>query len=262
MYGKITMAGLFDSHTHLTDEWMLEDIDGIISRIEESELEFVMNVGCDVQSSELAAEQAQKYDWCYASAGCHPHEVEEMDEGNLERIRELALRPKVMAIGEIGLDYYYENSPRELQQKWFRKQIRLAKEIGKPVIIHDREAHEDTMRILREEDAFSNGVLMHCYSGSAEMAKQYIKLGAMLSIPGTITYKNNRRQKEVVETIPLKYLMIETDAPYLTPVPFRGKRNEPSYVKYTAEKVAEIAGTDYETVVKITNENARRFFGI
>lgn len=256
------MAGLFDSHTHLNDEWIMEDLDDIVKRIEETGLEYVMNVGCDLESSLLAVNQAQKYEWCYAAVGCHPHDVKSMDDMTLLMFKNLARKPKVMAIGEIGLDFYYDNSPRDCQREWFRKQIRLAKEIGKPIIIHDRDAHEETMQILKEEEAFSTGVLLHCYSGSAEMAKQYVKLGAMLSIPGTITYKNNKKQREVVETIPLEYLMIETDAPYLTPEPFRGKRNEPSYVKYTAQKVAEIANCDYETVVRVTNENARRFFGI
>lgn len=256
------MAGLFDSHTHLNNEWILEDIDEICGRIESEGLEYVMNVGYDLESSLLAVNQAQKYDWCYAAVGCHPHDVKGMDDMTLLMFKNLARKPKVMAIGEIGLDFYYDHSPRDEQREWFRKQIRLAKEIKKPIIIHDRDAHDETMQILKEEDAFPNGVLMHCYSGSADMARQYIKLGAMLSIPGTITFKNNRKQREVVESIPLEYLMIETDAPYLTPEPFRGKRNEPSYVKYTAQKIAEILGCDFDTVVNATNENARRFFGI
>lgn len=256
------MAGLFDSHTHINDEWLLEDIDEVVKRIEETGLEYVMNVGCDLPGSILAVEQAHKYDWCYASVGFHPNELDEADDEALLKIKELAADPKVKAIGEMGLDYHYDNPQKDKQREWFRKQIRLAKELNMPIIIHSRDAAEETMDILKEEDAFSTGVLLHCYSGSAEMAKQYVKLGAMLSIPGTITYKNNRKQIEVVETIPLEYLMIETDAPYLTPVPFRGKRNEPSYVKYTAEKIAEILGCDYETVVETTNRNARRFFGI
>ena len=185
-----------------------------------------------------------------------------MDEDTLEKFRELAADPKVKAIGEIGLDFYYDNSPRDVQREWFRRQIQLAKEVGLPIIIHDRDAHEECMQIMKEEDAFPNGVLMHCYSGSAEMAKEYVKLGAMLSIPGTITFKNNKKQKEVVKTVPLECLMVETDAPYLTPVPFRGRRNEPAYVKYTAQMVAEVLQMDRQAVIDATNENARRYFGI
>ena len=209
-----------------------------------------------------AVEQAHEYEWCYAAVGCHPHDAKTMDEETLEKFRELSADPKVKAIGEIGLDYYYDLSPRDTQREWFRRQIRLAKEVGLPIIIHDRDAHEECMNILKEEDAFPNGVLMHCYSGSAEMAKEFVKLGAMLSIPGTITFKNNKKQKEVVKSVPLEHLMVETDAPYLTPVPFRGRRNEPAYVKYTAQMVAEVLQKDRQEVIDATNANARRYFGI
>ena len=256
------MAGLFDSHTHLNNPDLMEDIDGVVERLLEAGVECVMNVGYDLESSLTALEQAHTYEWCYAAVGCHPHDAKTMDEETLEKFRELAADPKVKAIGEIGLDYYYDNSPRDVQREWFRRQIRLAKEVGLPIIIHDRDAHEKCMQILKEEDAFPNGVLMHCYSGSAEMAKEYVKLGAMLSIPGTITFKNNRKQKEVVKAVPLECLMVETDAPYLTPVPFRGRRNEPAYVKYTAQMVAEVLQMDRQAVIDATNENARRYFRI
>lgn len=253
---------LFDSHTHLNADWILEDIDDVVDRIRESDVEYVMNVGFDLESSHLAAKQAEMYEWCYAAVGCHPHDVKGMEEADLAVYRALAQKPKVKAIGEVGLDFYYDHSPREEQRYWFRKQIRLALDLGMPIIIHDRDAHEETMCILKEEGAFETKVLLHCYSGSVEMARQYVKLGAMLSIPGTITFKNAKKQAEVVRAIPLDYLLIETDAPYLTPEPFRGKRNEPSYVKYTAEKVASVLEMDYETLARITNENARRFFEI
>lgn len=253
---------LFDSHTHLNSQEILPDLDEVCKRIEESEVEYVMNVGFDLESSNLAVKQAEQYEWCYAAVGCHPHDVKGMDEHDLPMFQALAKKPKVKAIGEIGLDFYYDHSPREEQRYWFRKQIGLALELGMPIIIHDRDAHEETMEILKEEGAFETKVLLHCYSGSAEMAKQYVKLGAMLSIPGTITFKNARKQVEVVQSVPLESLLIETDAPYLTPVPFRGKRNEPAYVKYTAEKVAEILGMPYEELARITNANARRFFDI
>lgn len=253
---------LFDSHTHLNSEELLEDIDGVTERIRESELRYVMNVGFDLESSRLAVKQARQYEWCYAAVGCHPHDVKGMREEDLEQFRILAEDPKVRAIGEIGLDFYYDNSPRELQRQWFHKQLSFARQLRMPVIIHDRDAHEETMEILKEENAFETGVLLHCYSGSAEMARQYVKLGAMLSIPGTITFKKAKKQIQVVEAVPLSHLLIETDAPYLTPEPFRGRRNEPAYVRYTAQKVADILGISYEQLAEATCENAMRFFGI
>ncbi len=256
------MAGLFDSHTHLNDDAFKEDMEEVIKKIEEVGVEAIMNVGCDLPSSVLAIEQAEAWDWCYCAVGCHPSDVDTMTEEVLEKFRTMAAHPKVRAIGEIGLDYHWDDVPRPVQQEWFRRQIRLAKEVGLPIIIHSRDAHEETMNILKEEKAFETGVLMHCFSGSAELARQYVKLGARVSIPGTVTYKNSKKLVEVVETVSLDHLMIETDAPYLTPVPYRGRRNEPSYVRYTAEKVAEIKGITYEEVVEATNRNARAFFGI
>ena len=167
-----------------------------------------------------------------------------------------------MAIGEIGLDFYYDHSPRDCQREWFRKQIQLAHGVNLPIIVHDRDANDETFRILKEEKAFQVGVVMHCYSGSAELAKQYIRQGATISIAGPVTYSNARKTVEVVKAIPLAHLFIETDSPYLTPVPHRGKRNESAYVKHVAEKIAEIKEIDFEEVALITTENAKRFFGI
>lgn len=166
------------------------------------------------------------------------------------------------AIGEIGLDYHYDYSPRDVQKKVFIQQINLAKSLKLPIIIHDREAHEDVMRILKEEKAFETGVVMHCFSGSADLAKQYIKLGAYISVAGPLTFKNNRKTIEVVEKVPMDRLFVETDSPFLTPVPYRGKRNEPAYVQYVADRVAEIKGLSYQEVVDQTRENACRFFNI
>jgi TatD DNase family protein len=174
----------------------------------------------------------------------------------------LAKNSKVKAIGEIGLDYYRDLSPRDVQDKWFREQIRLAKRLGLPIIIHDRDANDEVLKVLKEEKAFETGVLMHCYSGSRELATQYVKLGAMISIAGPITYKNARKTLEVVEAVPLEHLLVETDAPYLSPEPMRGKRNEPMHVKYTCQKMAVIKGISYEEMAKATLENAIRFFKI
>ena len=262
---------LFDSHAHLNSERYEEDRDRVAEAIEASELAYVMDVGYDLESSVMAVAHAKKYSWCYAAVGCHPHDTKTMDEATLTMFKGLAKKPKVQAIGEIGLDYYYNHSEKDVQQYWFRRQIQLALELDMPIVIHDRDANDDVMRILKEEGVFNREraeklgdakLLMHCFSGSKELARQYVKLGATISIAGPVTYKNARKTVEVVQEIPIEHLLIETDAPYLTPEPFRGKRNEPVYVEYTAKKIAEIKGLAYEEVGRITCENAKRFFSI
>ncbi len=253
---------LFDSHAHINSEKFDNNREELAKWIEESDVDFVMDVGCDFESSVLSVENAAKYDWCYGAVGCHPHEADSMDDETLLMFKGLAKKPKIKAIGEIGLDYYYDYSPRDVQQYWFRRQIGLALELGMPIIIHDREANNDTIQILKQEGAFDTKVLLHCYSGSAELAKEYVRLGATISIAGPVTFKNARRAVEVVETVPIENLLVETDSPYLAPEPYRGKINMPMYVKRTAMKIAEIKGMDYEEVAKITCDNAKRFFDI
>lgn len=252
----------FDSHAHLDDQRFDADRDAVIQRAKENKISYILNPGADFASSVKAIDLAAEYEMVYAAVGVHPHEAKTMDEVMLALLRGLTTKPKVKAIGEIGLDFYHLHSPRDVQREWFRKQIRLAKEVSLPIIVHDRDANQEVMDILKEEKAFDTGVLMHCYSGSAELARQYVKLGAYLSIAGPITYNNARKLVEVVETIPLQHLMIETDAPYLTPVPHRGKRNEMAYVKHTAEKITEIKSISIEEVAFQTTENAKKFFGI
>ena len=253
---------LFDSHSHIGTVEFDSDRDEVCKRIEDTGMSYVIDIGVDLESSMKAIKLAEKYPWCYATVGYHPHEVKDLDDDTLMLIEGLAKKPKVVAIGEIGLDYYRDYSPRDLQRKWFREQIRLALKLGMPIVIHDRDANDDVLKILKEEKAFGTKVLMHCYSGSRELARQYVKLGANISISGTITYKNARRGIEVVEAIPLEHLLIETDCPYLTPEPFRGRRNEPTFIKYTAQRVAEIKGISFEEVAETTCNNAKKFFGI
>lgn len=253
---------LFDSHSHMYSVKFNEDREEVFNRIKEAGVKYVLNAGTDLETSMQAIDLAKKYDMFYASVGCHPHDVKDLDEETILMFKGLAKKPKVCAIGEIGLDYYYDHSPRDVQQHWFRRQIQLAHEVKMPIIIHDRDANDDTLKILKAENAFDLGVVMHCFSGSAELAKQYVKLGAKISIAGTVTFKNARKLKEVVETVPLEHLFIETDAPYLTPEPFRGKRNESTYVQYVAGKIAEIKGITYEEVAEVTTQNAKDFFGI
>lgn len=253
---------LFDSHAHLDDRRFDKNRQEIIENAQAAGISYILNPGADFTTSVNAVKLAEQYDMVYAAVGVHPHDAKDMDDITLELLKGLARKPKVVAIGEIGLDFYYDNSPRDLQREWFRKQIHLAKEMNLPIIIHDRDANDEVMRTLKEEKAFDVGVLMHCYSGSAELAKQYIRLGALISIAGPVTYNNARKTVEVVETIPLEYLLIETDSPYLTPVPHRGKTNEMAYVKYVAEKIAEIKGISFDEVAQQTTENAKKFFGI
>lgn len=254
---------LFDSHAHINDERFDEDRDEVIEHLRENSIDLVVNPGADMPSSRSAVELANKVDFIYSAVGVHPHDVETMTDKDLEELKNLAKEnEKVVAMGEIGLDYYYDLSPRELQKEWFIKQIELANELGLPFIVHDRDAHGDTFDIIKKYKAPETGCVLHCYSGSLELALEYIKMGCYISIPGTVTFKNNRKTVEVAENIPIEWMFIETDSPYLTPVPYRGKRNDPSKVRYVAEKVAELRGISYEEVCEITKENAKKFFNI
>lgn len=274
----------FDSHGHLNYErFSREKRSALAEEIEKSgKITYLCDVGFDLKSSMQAVEDAAKYSWCYAAVGVHPHDTDDMNDEVLDGIKELAAKEKVVAIGEIGLDFHYDFSNRENQRLWFRRQIQLANELHMPIIIHSREADQETMTILEEEGAFSDarknyflprkdqkgdlephcGVLLHCYSGSAELAREYVKKGATISICGPVTFKNNKKTVQVVKEIPLEYLLIETDTPYLTPEPFRGKENRPYYVEYTARRIAEIKECSLETVAEKTLENATRFFQI
>ena len=262
---------LFDSHAHLNSERYEGERDQIIEAIEQSELAYVMDIGYDLESSAMAVKHTEKYPWCYAAVGCHPHDTKTMDETAMVLLKGLAKKPKVKAIGEIGLDFYYDHSERDVQRYWFRRQVQLALELDMPIVIHDRDANDEVMQILKEEGVFSKEraerlgdakLLMHCFSGSRELARQYVKLGATISIAGPVTYKNARKTIEVVQEIPLEHLLVETDSPYLTPEPFRGKINRPDYVEYTARKIAEIKEITYEEAARSTCENAKKFFSI
>lgn len=253
---------LFDSHAHLDAKQFDSDREAVIERAKQNGVSYIFNPGADFESSQSAIALSEMYDFIYAGVGVHPHDAKTLDSNMFTLLEHMAKHRKVKAIGEIGLDYHYDYSPRDVQKKWFLEQIRLAKALHLPIVIHDREAHLDVLDCLISEKAFEVGVLMHCFSGSAEMAKQYVKLGAILSIAGPVTYKNARKTIEVVEAIPLDHLLIETDAPYLTPEPFRGKRNESMYVKYTCDRIAQIKKMEWEKVAMKTLENAKLFFRI
>lgn len=251
-----------DSHSHLDDDRFNEDRDILIKSLKENKVDIAINVGADLETSINSVKLADQYDNIYAVVGVHPHSASEVTEDTLNQFREMAKNKKVVAIGEIGLDFYYDNSPRDLQRKWFKEQLELAKELDLPVVIHSRDATKETFDTIKEaQDGTLRGV-MHCFSGSVEMAMEYIKLGFYISLAGPVTFKNSRVSREVAEAVPLDKLLIETDCPYLTPEPYRGKRNEPMYVKYVAEKIAEIRNISVEELAEATNANTRELFGI
>ena len=252
---------LFDTHAHYDDAAFDADREALLASLPERGVTLVVNPGCDVPSSRRAVELSERFPHVYAAVGVHPENCGGYDPADLAAIRDLAAAPKVRAIGEIGLDYYWEeNPPRELQQRVFRDQMALAEELDLPVIVHDREAHGDSLAIVR---AFPRvrGVF-HCYSGSVEMARELVKLGWMISFTGVLTYKNARKAVETAREIPLERLMIETDSPYMAPVPCRGKRNDSTLVRYVCEKLSEIKGISQEECARITLENGKRFFRI
>lgn len=249
---------IIDSHVHLNDPAFDEDREEVLKRIED-EMDFVVNIGYDLKSSKISLEYAKKYPFIYATVGLHPAEEEEYTEALEQELEAMAKEEKVLAIGEIGLDYHWMTKGKEEQKDIFRKQLALAGKTGKPVVIHTREAMEDTVTILKEFPKVTG--ILHCYPGSVETAKQMIDR-FYLGIGGVLTFKNARKLVEVVEEIPLEYLVLETDCPYMAPVPYRGKRNEPVFTKEVALKIAELKGISYEEVVRVTNENTRKAYGL
>lgn len=253
---------LFDTHAHLNDTQYDKDRSEVIERARNSGVEYILSVSSDVASSVENITLAQHYDFIYAAIGVHPHSVLELNNNIISALTDFASYPEVVAIGEIGLDYFYDNSPREVQKIWFAKQISLAVNLKLPVIVHDRDAHEDTMSILKSENVKEVGGVLHCFSGSVEMAREVMKQNILISIAGPLTFRNANKLVEVVKFVPDDMLLIETDCPYLAPEPFRGKRNESSYVKMIAEKIAKIKDKPLEYIEQITTSNAKRLFGI
>ena len=251
---------LFDSHAHYNDKKFDSDRDELLSSMPENNVGLIMNSCSSLDEVPLIFDICEKYPFVYASVGIHPHEVENVTEDDMTRLKEYAKNPKVRAIGEIGLDYYYDFSPREVQKKWFARQVEAAKELNMPVIIHDRDAHKDCMDILRDCNVSETGGVFHCYAGSVEMAREILDWGMYIAFGGTLTFKNSVRPVEVAKYVPLDRIVIETDSPYLTPVPHRGKRNSSLYIHYVAEKLAEIRGMSAEEIENITYENAKRCF--
>ena len=252
-------CNIFDTHAHYDDSRFDEDRDELLVSLSSKGVSHIVNCGCDLKSSLTTLALAEKYDFVYAALGIHAHEAEEATDSDLNEIEKLYSHPKVVAVGEIGLDYHYDFSPRERQIEVFERQIKLANELDLPIIVHDREAHEDTMNLLKK---YKPKGVVHCFSGSAEMAKEIIKLGMYIGMGGAVTFKNAVKPVEVARMLPLDRLLLETDAPYMTPVPFRGKRCDSAHIAFTAERIAEIKSIDTQQLIDICNENAKRLFGI
>lgn len=254
---------MIDSHAHLDDEAFDDDRDQVINALYENGIDFIVNIACDLKSSKTSQELAKTYENIYATVGVHPHDAITYTDEVEETLKILAQEKKVVAVGEIGLDYYYDNSPRHIQKEVFKRQLKLANELRKNVVVHSRDASQDTFDILKEaHEKYEFKAVIHCYSQSLEMLKEYLRLGDYISLGGAVTFKNSKIRKEVAKIVPLDRLLLETDCPYMTPVPYRGKRNEPKYVNIVAEYIADLRGISKSDLVKVTDENTKRFYNI
>lgn len=253
---------IFESHAHYDDDAFDEDREQLLSSLQENGIEYVINVAASLKSTASTIELTNCYPFIYGAAGVHPSETAELNEENFKWLAEQCKQTKIVAVGEIGLDYYWEEPEHEIQKIWFERQLELAREVKKPVIIHSREAAKDTYDIMCAHKASELGGVIHCYSYSAEMALDFVKMGFSIGIGGVVTFKNGKKMKEVVEAVPIEKILIETDSPYLAPEPNRGKRNSSLNLSYIARQIAAIKDMSYEEVVAITNRNARELFHI
>lgn len=253
---------IFDTHAHYDDEAFDEDREELLTHMREREIEYIVNVGASIASTAKTLELTEQYPFVYGAAGVHPSETAELTSRDMEWIREAAGQEKIVAIGEIGLDYYWPEPGREIQKKWFKEQLKLAEETGLPVIIHSRDAAADTLEILKEWDAHKTKGVIHCFSYTWEIAREYLDMDYYFGIGGVLTFKNAKKLKEAVMHIPMEKILLETDCPYLAPEPYRGKRNQSEYIFYVAEQLAELRNLNREEVLEITGSNAKRFYGI
>lgn len=252
---------IFDTHAHYDDKQFDEDRDQILSSMQEQGVGTIVDASATVDSWERVLELTKRYPFVYGMIGVHPDEVGDLNEENFARMEQLLHEEKVVAVGEIGLDYYWDKEQHEIQKEWFIRQLQLARKLNMPVNIHSREAAQDTMEIMKEY-ATDMKAIIHCYSYSKEMAEEYVKMGYLLGIGGVVTFKNAKKLKEVVKAVPLSHIVLETDCPYLAPEPNRGKRNASSNLIYVAQTIAELKGTTTEEVIAVTEENARKFYGL
>ena len=251
---------IFDTHAHYDDEAFDEDREELLWKMKEQGVEFIVNVGASIASTKKTIELVQRYPFLYGAVGIHPSETEELKEEDMLWLKKASVQKDIVAIGEIGLDYYWPEPDREIQKKWFIRQLALASEVKLPVIIHSRDAAEDTLEILKEWDKDKTGGVIHCFSYSKEIAREYLSMGYYFGIGGVLTFKNARKLVEAVEIIPMEKILLETDCPYLAPEPYRGKRNQSGYIDFVAEKLAKLKGITKEEVLRITSDNAKSFY--
>lgn len=253
---------IFDTHVHYDSEEFDEDREALLSGLQGQGIGVVVNIGASIRTTKNTLELIRKYPFIYGAAGVHPNETGELNDELMQWLREAAENPKIVAIGEIGLDYYWDKPDRETQKRWFVRQLDLARETGLPVVIHSRDAAKDTLDIMKEQKAGDIGGVIHCFSYGVEIAREYLNMGFYLGIGGVLTFKNARKLKEVAEYMPMDRLVLETDCPYLSPVPFRGKRNSSLYLPCVVEAVSQIKGISREQVEQITYDNARKLYGL
>ncbi|MDE6622709.1 MAG: TatD family hydrolase [Lachnospiraceae bacterium] len=253
---------IFETHAHYDDEAFDDDRDALLSSMQKNGIGVIVNVGASLKSTAAGIRLAERYPFVYAAAGVHPSETAELNEENFAWLKEQCLHKRVAAVGEIGLDYYWDEPSHEIQKLWFARQLELAREVQKPVIIHSRDAAKDTYDIMAAHNAGEIGGVVHCFSYSAEMAQEYVKMGFYIGVGGVVTFKNGKKLKEVVEAIPIKRILLETDSPYLSPEPNRGKRNSSLNIPHIAQQIAVIKGMSYDEVIAVTEENARRMYRI
>lgn len=253
---------IFESHAHYDDKAFDEDREVLLDSLRENGIGYVINIGANIETTGNTIKLAEKYSFVYGAAGVHPSDTDELNEENFMWLKEQCRHPKIVAVGEIGLDYYWNEPDRKIQKKWFERQLEMAKEVKLPVVIHSRDAAGDTLDILKADHAGETGGVIHCFSYTKEMAREYLNMGYYFGIGGVVTFQNARKLKEAVEYIPMEKILLETDSPYLAPVPYRGKRNSSLYLPLIAEEIAAVKGLDYEDVIRITEENAKKLFGI
>ncbi len=251
---------IFDTHAHYDDEQFDEDRDELLASMQACGVEAVTNIGASLATSQNTIELTKKYLFVYGAIGVHPNEVEDLNEDGIAWLKENSALPKIVAIGEIGLDYYWDEPGREIQKKWFLRQLELAREVKLPVVIHSRDAAKDTLDIMKSFHAENLGGVIHCFSYTKEMAREYLNMGFFLGIGGVVTFKNAKKLKEVVEYMPMEQMVLETDCPYLSPVPNRGKRNSSLNLPYVVEEVARLKGISVDEVIEITNRNAKTMY--
>lgn len=253
---------IFDTHAHYDDDAFDEDRDELLSGMAAKNVEYIVNVGASIESSKRSIALAEKYPFIYAAVGVHPDEVGELDDEKFEKLREWTTHEKVKAVGEIGLDYYWDKEKHDLQKHWFMRQMELAHEVNLPIIVHSREAAKDTLDMIIAAKPLDLSGIIHCYSYSVEQAREYLNMGYYIGIGGVLTFKNAKKLKEVAEYAPLSRIVLETDCPYLAPTPYRGKRNDSSMIAYVAEELAAIKQMPVEEVIRITNENGKKLYHI